>query len=166
MTDQKQTFTGSTNDIKIEVAQDSDLPQVLAIWQQGLKENFPDMEISQAAIEIFINNFKNRKQSFNFWVAKETSVLGWCSILPAFSHPLKKNYSGEVSTYIDEEKAPKGLGTRLMKYAFREIQKTEIENVWGFANTGNLRSIKMCKNAGMYVCGNTIKKIILVIEFE
>jgi len=74
---------------KIRLAKDIDLPTIERLWIEGLKEIYPDIVVSKSIIELFRSNFKNRKNSFNFWVSETetTSVIGWCSILPAFSHP-------------------------------------------------------------------------------
>ena len=98
-------------------------------------------------------------------VAETTSIIGWCSILPAFSHPFKQNSSAEVSTYIDKEMSKNGVGTHLMRFVFEELKDKEIENVFGFANPKNIKSIKMCENAGMRICGETSTRVILIREY-
>lgn len=146
-------------------AGDDDLSDILEIWKDGL-EIFRSKDIDpEPLIAAFEVNFKNRKHYFNFWVACNGGVLGWCSILPAFSHPLKQKKSAEVSIYFRKEHSAKGLGRKLMKYVFSEIQESELEIVWGFAQMQNMASIKMCENAGMKICGQTSNRVILVKEF-
>ena len=149
---------------QIRLAKDNDLAVVEHLWIDGLRQTYPDIIISNDIIELFRSNFKKRNKSFNFWVAETNLVIGWCSILPAFSHPFKQNSSAEVSTYIDKEFSKNGVGTHLMQFVFEELKGKEIENVYGFANPKNLKSIKMCENAGMKICGQTSTRVILIRE--
>lgn len=150
---------------QIRLAKDSDLAIIEHLWIDGLLQIHPDIVISNKIRELFRRNFKNRSKFFNFWVAETTSIIGWCSILPAFSHPLKQNSSAEVSTYIDKGMSKNGVGTHLMQFVFDELKDKEIDNVFGFANPKNIKSIKMCENAGMRICGETSTRVILIREY-
>lgn len=149
-----------------ELAQPQDLPIILQIWKEGLSSIYPNITITHEQENLFEENFENIKFPYSFWVAKENdTLLGWCSILPVFSHPLKRFSDAEVSTYIERKIKHSGLGTDLMNFVFKEIEKTNIKNVWGFANPKNLSSIKICENCGMRVCGESSSKIILIKEY-
>lgn len=151
---------------QIRLAKDDDLEVIEHLWIDGLRQLYPDIVITDEIIASFRRNFKNRREHFNFWVAETKSVIGWCSILPAFSHPFKQNSSAEVSTYIKKEIAKNGVGTHLMKFIFDELKGKKIENVFGFANPDNTKSIKMCENAGMRICGQTSTRVILIKEYQ
>ena len=150
---------------KFRIASDNDLENIESIWLNGLKHLNPEIKISEHALFLFRSNFKNRNNAFNFWVIETPAVFGWCSILPAFSHPLKQQSSAEVSTYIDKAMCKHGAGTALMKFVFDELSNQEIKNVFGFANPTNINSIKMCENAGMIICGQTSTRTILIKEY-
>jgi|GEM_PF-2033673 len=149
----------------LRLAVDEDLPAILAIWKDGLMNSQSKDLDTNSLIISFKENFKNRNAYFNFWVVWNGSVLGWCSILPAFSHPFKQNTNAEVSTYILKEYSSNKLGTELMKYVFSEIGQSVLEIVWGFAQLNNIASIKMCENATMRICGQTSNRVILIKEF-
>lgn len=153
------------SDFQIRLAKDLDLSIIEQIWVSGLRQYYSDIEVGFESLKLFRSNFQNRNNVFNFWVAETSSVVGWCSILPAFSHPLKKNSYAEISTYILQSMTQRGVGTNLMKFVFDELIGSEIESVFGFANPKNINSIKMCKNAGMKICGQTSTKIILIKEY-
>ena len=150
---------------QIRLAKESDLKTIEQLWLDGLRRYNHEILIGNYNIELFRNNFKNRNTPFHFWVAETTHVIGWCSILPAFSHPLKQNSTAEVSTYIDREIRENGVGTILMQFVLAELKDKQIETVFGFANPTNIQSIKMCENAGMSVCGKTSTRVILIKEY-
>jgi L-amino acid N-acyltransferase YncA len=157
-------ITEKTN-IQMSIVQDNDYIQILEIWKEGLLSIYPDFTITDEQENLFKENFENRKFPYTFWVAKDNDVLlGWCSILPVFSHPLKRYSDAEVSTYIEKKIKHNGIGSDLMQFVFNQIETTNIKNVWGFANPKNLISIKMCENCGMRVCGESSTKIILIKE--
>lgn len=151
----------------IRNATNDDYSTIEKIWYEGLQLTFGSgINVTDSIKNNFKNNYVTQKFPFGFWVAEfEKKVIGWVSILPAFSHPLKSECNGEVSTYVDKEYSHNGIGTLLMKDVFEKINNTKIENVYGFALPINLKSIKMCENAGMRICGETSTKIILVKEF-
>lgn len=154
-----------TGSIIFRPAKENDLKHIKQIWINGLKQVTPNLVITDVHEDLFDSNFKKRKGIYNFWVAEKTEIIGWCSILPAFSHPLKKENNGEVSTYIDSNFTSNGVGTELMKFVFSQLETSEIEAVYGFANPLNTSSIKMCEKAGMTVCGQTSKRTILIKEY-
>lgn len=158
-------MTSEKINFKIRLAKDCDFVTIQHLWIDGLRQSYPDKKISDGILELFRHNFNNRSGCFNFWVAETSLIIGWCSILQAFSHPLKQKTIGEVSTYIAKEMSRNGIGTRLMRFVFDELKDKEIENVFGFANPENINSIKMCENAGMKVCGQISSRIILIKEY-
>lgn len=149
----------------IRPAKDSDLATIEQIWTDGLSQIYPNIVITYNILKLFRRNFKNRNKPFDFWIAETTSVIGWCSILPAFSHPFKQKSSAEVSTYIDKRMIKNGIGTHLMQFVFEELKDKKIECVFGFASPENTNSIKMCENAGMRICGHTSTRVILLKEY-
>ena len=150
----------------IRPALPADFAPIYAIWLAGIAHSFAGFAHPADLREQFEHNFTGCRPPFGFWVAEEAGqVLGWCSILPAFSHPLKRNTEAEVSTYVGIDTQKHGIGTGLMQAVFTELEGTGIECVWGFAKSDNQRSIRMCEKAGMRVCGNSTTKTILVREY-
>ena len=150
----------------IRLAKDEDFESIYQIWEEGVIKMNSNAVISRMSFEKFKGNFENRKDHFNFWVMEEDNkILAWCSILPAFSHPLKFTTEGEVSLYVNNEIQKKGVGTTLMIEVYNNLINTGIENIWGFAKSDNLPSIKMCEKAGMKICGHSSTKTILLKEY-
>lgn len=152
------------NNFKIRIASDSDLQKIEIIWQDGLKKIYPSLKIDDTIISAFRENFNKRENYFNFWVAENEGIIGWCSILPAFSHPLKQKTTAEVSTYVDNSIIDKGVGTKLMQHVFETIAPFKLECVFAFVSSSNLKAIKMCEKAGMKISGYTSTKAILLKE--
>lgn len=149
------------------LARDSDFEEIFLIWSEGIKTTFPDYNYPADLKEQFRKNFSNRSGVFNFWIVEiDNTLIGWCSILPIFSNPIKRPFNAEVSTYIDRNCSSNGIGQALMKFVFIELKKSNLKAVYGFANTGNENSIQMCVKAGMSICGATNNKTILIIEIN
>lgn len=152
---------------KIRLATSNDFEIIFQIWENGIKTTFSDYDHPVNLKELFQKNFSNRNNYFNFWVIEQDNeIIGWCSILPIFSNPIKRQLNGEVSTYIREDFFANKIGQTLMKYVFEEIQKSPVKAIYGFANKDNEGSIQMCLKAGMSICGTTSFKTILIREFE
>jgi L-amino acid N-acyltransferase YncA len=161
----KNGMQSENNDIHIRLADADDFESIFEIWSDGL--DYENSTLNTALLkETFYSNFLNRKSFFNFWVYQpDKNVTAWCSILRAFSHPLKATSEAEVSLYVEKKYRNSGIGEILMKFVFNELSKSEIKNVWGFAKKENSTSIKMCQHSGMVVCGETLTKKILIKEF-
>jgi L-amino acid N-acyltransferase YncA len=164
--DDKPAMQADTlSSVSFKLAKDDDLPYIKQIWINGLKQVNPLLQLTDVHTALFDSSFKNRKGLYNFWVAEKPHVIGWCSILPAFSHPLKQENNGEVSIYLDTMVTDKGIGTSLMKLVFKQLEASNISAVYGFTHPLNLPSIKMLENAGMVICGQTSTRVILIKEY-
>lgn len=144
----------NTPNIEIRLATDVDFEPNYEIWLDGIAKTFANFSQPENLKTLFQNNFQNRVGSFNYWVAAQDNIIvGWCSISPLTSNPLKMDKWAEVSTYINRHHKNNGVGTRLMQYVFSELKHTPIQFVFGFADVLNTKSIKMCYNAGMTSTG-------------
>lgn len=126
---------------------------------------FPDRTLTSADRALFLENIQNASPPFGFQVARSepsADIIAWASLLPAFSHPLKRNSEAEISVYVDRSAAQNGVGARLTRSLLRSVDASTFDAIWGFALTTNNASIRMCVNAGMKVCGETTDKTILV----
>ena len=151
----------------IRPATDMDFEAIYSIWLDGIAQTFAGCLLPATLREQFYYNFATSRFPFGFWVAEAAGeVEGWCSILPAFSHPLKQGSNGEVSTYVRPGGQLRGIGSELMQQVFACLEATNLDVVWGFANPANAQSIRMCERAGMRVCGATATKTILVNEYS
>ena len=154
------------DEITLSQAKQSDLNQIIAIWQNGWYKVHPNSTITQANIDKFIANFHSQQFPYGFWVLRlEEQVAGWVSVLPAFYHPMKEKSEAEISIYIDQKHSNKGFGTLITKHVLNEISHSEIKSVWAFVSLHNTRSKKMCTRAGLRICGQTSSKYLMIKEF-
>jgi L-amino acid N-acyltransferase YncA len=151
--------------VNIRQAFDSDFLEIEQIWLEGLKVSFPNEKIGYEIKEKFQENFKNRKFPFDFWIAENSTIIGWVSILKAFSHPIKHNSVGELSIYFQKSIEKNGFGSLLLKSVFEIIKTSEVKTVFAFTNPINIASKKTLENAGMTICGETSNRLIFLKEF-
>ena len=157
----------SYNNVSFRLAEDYHLDRILEIWTQGWCQTHPNDTVEPQQIGQFKRNFENRSHPFNIWLAETPdTVVGWVSVLPAFYHPMKDQSEAEISIYIDREHSNLGLGTRLTSHVLKEIDRTEIDNVWAYVSKHYIASKRMCLNSGMSLCGQTSSRYVLIKEYN
>jgi L-amino acid N-acyltransferase YncA len=148
-----------------QLAKNSHLEQIIEIWESGVCAIYPSIVISEDMRKTFRNNFKKRRFPFQFWVAEfESTILGWVSILPAFSNPLKSDREAEISIYVNPIYSDNKIGQQLTNFVLMDLQTSNLETIWAFVAPHNINSMKMCENAQMEICGQSRSKIILTYE--
>ena len=150
-----------------EPAVPADMPAVLRIWAAGMQQSYPELSFTAEHRRRFRRNFRQQRAPFGFWVARGEGgeVLGWCSILPAFSHPLAQREEAEVSLYMVPKLQLYGVGTSLIQHVFAVLVGSGLHRVWGFAKPANQCSLRVCEKAGMRVIGTTLTDTILLREY-
>ncbi|MDO7886646.1 GNAT family N-acetyltransferase [Hymenobacter cheonanensis] len=126
-----------------------DFEAIYAIWLEGIAHSFAGFAHPPDLREQFHHNFATCQPPFGFWVAEEAGqVLGWQSLLPCTSNPLKRYLLAESSTYVAADVQLKGLGESLLRKALNEAGMREIQFVIGWVRTNNSGIAKMVARCG------------------
>lgn len=127
----------------------SDLPRVLEIYNQGIREG--------------TSTFTTECPSADEWDASHLPycrlvctdgghILGFLALTPTSA---RKAYSGsvEVSIYVDENSRGRGVGTRLMNSLFERAEQNGIWSVLSVILENNTASMEFHKKLGFRVIG-------------
>jgi len=140
----------------IRLASDTDYDQIYAIYLEGIGNSFDVNPKELPEIERkFLSNFKNRKGSFNFWVAinEKNQIVGWQSLTKGSANPFRAKYFAESSTYISKHYRFEGVGELLLTHAIEEAKKSELHYITGFVSDNNVSSKNMTKKLGFIEVG-------------
>ena len=106
--------------------------------------------------EQFEHNFTGCRPPFGFWVVEEAGlVLGWQSLLPCTSNPLKRHLLAESSTYVAADTRHRGLGERLLRWALAEAGPGGLQFVLGWVLAGNEPMRRLVSRCGLEPANNT-----------
>lgn len=127
----------------------TDWPIVSDIYRQGL-------ETRNATFETAVPDFGSWLAKFHphlIWVATlQGLAVGWAGLQPVSA---RKVYEGvaEVTIYIDQSHAGKGIGTSLMAHLVRESEKAGLWTLFASIFPENTASIQLHQSAGFREIG-------------
>jgi L-amino acid N-acyltransferase YncA len=135
--------------MQIKVFEEQHWREVKLIYQQGV-------EGRNATFETEVPDFSTWYKKFHsslLWVAiDDNKVIGWAGLQPV---SLRKVYEGvvEVTIYVHNTAAGKGIGTALMKHLINESEKNGIWTLYASIFPENTASIKLHINHGFREIG-------------
>lgn len=135
--------------LPIRPAIPADFEGIYAIWLAGVAHSFAGFAHPPDLREQFHHNFTTCQPPFGFWVAEDAKdILGWQSLLPCTSNPLKRHLLAESSTYVAADMQLKGLGESLLRQALTEAGMRGLQFVLGWVRTNNKGIAKMVARCG------------------
>ena len=126
-----------------------DWEDVSIIYAQGLSTRNATFETQVPEYESWIKKFHPHL----LWVAVENNqVIGWAGLQPV---SVRKVYEGvvEVTIYIDNNSAGKGVGTALIKHLIVESEKAGIWTLYASIFPENTASIRLHVSNGFREIG-------------
>ena len=91
----------------IRPALPADFAPIYAIWLAGIAHSFAGFAHPADLREQFEHNFSSCRPPFGFWVAEEAGqVLGFQSLLPCTSNPLKRHLLAKPLICYDHPPRP------------------------------------------------------------
>ena len=127
----------------------SDWNAVRNIYQQGILTRNATFEAEVPDYDTWVKKF----HAHLLWVATEKEqVIGWAGLQPV---SVRKVYEGvvEVTIYIDNAFAGKGVGTLLMKHLIDESENAAIWTLYASIFPENTASIRLHINNGFREIG-------------
>ena len=141
----------------IRPAQPNDFDAIYAIWLEGIVHSFAGFDYPADLREQFHNNFATCRPPFGFWVAETVGeVVGWQSLLPCTSNPLKRHLLAESSTYVAVGTQTRGMGYALLRHALAEAGERGLQFVFGYVLAGNVRMAKLVHRCGFVLASNAL----------
>lgn len=109
--------------IIIRKAKESDLTQMLTIYNQGIEDRVATLETEAKTISYFKQWYRNRAEQYTILVAiQENTIVGWASINP-YSHRCAYKGVGDLSIYVRRGNRGKGIGEKLLNRIEQEGKK-------------------------------------------
>lgn len=133
----------------IRLFNSEDWNAVREIYEQGLLTRNATFETQVPDYESWIKKFNSQL----LWVAVDNEkVLGWAGLQPV---SVRKVYEGvvEVTIYIHNGAAGKGIGTSLMKHLIAESEKAGIWTLYASIFPENTASIRLHTSNGFREIG-------------
>jgi L-amino acid N-acyltransferase YncA len=135
--------------LQIRSFKSSDWDIVAAIYKQGLDTRNATFELLVPEYETWIKKFHDHL----LWVAvMNNQVLGWAGLQPVSA---RKVYEGvvEVTIYVHNDFAGKGVGTTLMKHLIEASEKAGVWMLYSSIFPENTASIRLHVNNGFREIG-------------
>ncbi|MGI4875551.1 MAG: GNAT family N-acetyltransferase [Janthinobacterium lividum] len=138
----------------IRPALPADFEPVYAIWLAGIAHSFAGFAHPADLWAQFEHNFSSCRPPFGFWVAEEAGqVLGWQSLLPCTSNPLKRQLLAEASTYVAASGQGRGVGEPLLRRALAEAAQSGLRFVLAYTLAENARVGQLYERCGFRASG-------------
>ena len=129
----------------IRTALDSDLPEIVAIYNQAVSVQFCTGDTRPASVAERRDWFKQHTAgTYPIFIAEEAGLLlGWCSLSPYRPGRAALRKTAEISYYIDSSQRGKGFGSRLVQHALSEAPALGFTHLLAILMDVNTASIRL-----------------------
>lgn len=134
-------------DFRFAVAED--LEEIVRIYNSTIPSRLVTADLTPVSVE-------SRREWFDrhtpgkrpLWVVEENgSIIGWLGFQP-FHSRYAYDATAEISLYLDESVRGRGLGRKILDFAFEKAPKLGIETIVGLIFEHNTPSIRLFEKAG------------------
>ncbi|MFX1391011.1 MAG: GNAT family N-acetyltransferase [Promethearchaeota archaeon] len=134
----------------IRKVRDSDLNEVLLIFNYYIKNGFAAYPEEEVSIEFFYNIMQN---SLNFYILEIKERIVGFAFLKNYLPYENFKLTGVLTYFIDHKYTNKGFGTLLLKKLIKDAIDHGIQVLLINLSSLNEQSIKFHKNHGFIECG-------------
>jgi L-amino acid N-acyltransferase YncA len=142
--------------MKIRIAQQADLVQIVEIYNQAvaLKSATADLDPLKPddRVQWLEEHVPEKYPVYVAEVGDET--VGWCSLSPYRRGRMALRYTAEISYYIHEDYRRKGIGSALVKHAIAQCEKLGIKTLFALLLDVNVASVKLLEKFGFAKWGH------------
>lgn len=139
----------------LRTALKSDLPGIVAIYNQAIHERFCTGDTEPVTVEERRKWFGlHAAGTYPIYVAEEGgALLGWCSLSPYRPGRGALRTTAEISYYIDTSHRGKGIGNQLVKHALSEAPGLNFTHMLAILMDVNTPSIRLLEKFGFLQWG-------------
>jgi L-amino acid N-acyltransferase YncA len=138
----------------VRPASPADFEAIYTIWLEGIAHSFAGFQHPADLREQFHHNFATSHLPFGFWVAEVAGqVVGWQSLLPCTTNPLKRHLMAEASTYVTVSGQGIGVGEALLRRGQAEASLRHLRFVLAYTLTENARARHLYERCGFQPTG-------------
>jgi L-amino acid N-acyltransferase YncA len=154
----------STHKLPIRIAKETDLPFIVAIYNQAIPSHRSTANITPVSVEGRKAWFlEHEPLSHPIFVADiNGKVAGWCSLSVYRPGRMALRFTSEISCYIDDSYQHRGVGNALMRHALDACPSLGIKNVVAVIIDSNVASRKLVEGLGFQEWGHLPR----VLDFD
>ena len=129
--------------ISIRAATSSDLPSIVAIYNQAILKKGQTADLDEQKVEDKMAWFESHSpERYPIFVAtQDNRVVGWASLSPYREGRKALMRTAELSLYLDEHYIGKGIGSTLMQQALADAKQLNYTNIIAVIIASNEKSI-------------------------
>lgn len=144
------------SEVSIRLANKSDLPFVVEIYNQAIKSKCATGDLTEFTAEQRIGWFaKFTSEQHPLYIAELAGkVVGYCSISPYRAGREAMETVAEISYYISYAYHKQGIGTQLVEYVLSDCKRTGKETLLAIVLDINPASISILKKLGFKKWGH------------
>lgn len=138
-----------TNDITLRKATVADADEIVAIYAPYVAETTISFEKEVPKVEEFAKRITSTLQNYPYYVAEDDkqNILGF-AYAGAYNTRVCYNLTAEISVYVKQYVAYKGIGTALYQALENQLKKQHVVNVLSIITAGNRQSEKFHQKHG------------------
>lgn len=146
----------TTHEIHICIAEITDLPDIVAIYNQAVPTRRSTANTIPWTVDGRTTWFEEHEPSHHpiFIVEVNNQVVGWCSLSVYRPGRLALRFTAEISYYIDNAYQKQGIGSALISHAVAVCPSLGIKNVIAVIIDRNDASRKLLEKVGFQQWGH------------
>jgi len=139
----------------IRTAAFSDLPEIVAIYNEAVAQRFATADLDPVTIADRSQWFHvHDPASYPIFVAeREGTVAGWCSLSAHRPGRAALRRTAEISYYVRADARGRGIGTALVEHAIGDAPRVGKQVLFGILLERNTASINLMKKCGFALWG-------------
>lgn len=133
--------------ITFRYAQLTDLPKIVAIYNQTIKLKNVKADIRPVSVserKEWFASFSNDSHPLWVLINKEDEIVGWIGLEPFYGRAAYEK-TAEISLYLDENYRGQHLGTKTLEFISAHLKKLGIQNIVAFIFKQNTASLNLFK---------------------
>ncbi|HIP82494.1 MAG TPA: N-acetyltransferase family protein [Desulfocapsa sulfexigens] len=144
--------------MQIRIARQNDLKQMVAIYNQAIKDGNCTADTKPLTVEDrqeWFNGHSSHK--YPIFVKEEDNtetISGWCSLSAHRKGRMALENVAEISYYVDRGCRGKGIGRKLIQHALLEAPKLGLHNLFAILLDINQVSVELLEKNGFTQWGH------------
>jgi phosphinothricin acetyltransferase len=149
------TASAHFNPLTIREASISDLPAIVAIYNEAVEQRFATADLDPVTVEQRVAWFhEHDPATLPIYVAERDGVIvGWCSLSAHRPGRAALVGTSEISYYVRADSRGCGIGTALVRHALDDAKRLGKRVLFGILLEKNTPSINLLKKCGFELWG-------------
>ena len=145
--------------MSIRIATESDLAQIVAIYNQAVATGTSTAETEPTTVEARLNWLQSHPaDQYPIYVDEVSDkIRGWCSLSPYRPGRMALRFTAEISYYVHENHHRQGVASNLIQHAIDDCARLNLKSLFGILLETNTASIHLLEKLGFEHWGHLPK---------